>query len=142
MVVDVAIALELRGGRSPCRRVWVPARDVTGNITTGKEPDVDIVACPLCSVDAAANGVETTAVGLRVLVLNTAASVAALSGVAIAVTEGAGEPAVVGNGAACGGVQGHGVVGVVVDAFDDVDFAFVRLRKLATGMYIGITTGS
>lgn len=142
MIINVAIALKLRNGRSPSRRIRIPARDVTWNGAAGKEPDIDICTGPLCGVDATANGVETTAIGLRILVLDAAASVAALTGITVTVTEGTGEPAVFGNGAACGGVQGHGVVGVVVDAFDYVDFTFVWLQKLAADMYTGITQRS
>lgn len=139
VVINVAIALKLRNGRSPIRRIRIPARNVTRYVTAGKEPDIDICTGPLCGVDTTANGVETTAVGLCILVLNAAASAAALTGITIIVTEGAGKPAVTGNDAACRGVQSHGVVGVVVDAFDNVDFAFIWLQKSAADMYTGVT---
>ncbi len=32
-------------------------------------------------------------------------------------------------------MQGHGVIGVVIDTFDNVDFAFVRLHKSAADTY-------
>jgi len=135
MVINVAIALELRDGRPPGRRIRISAREITRNIPTGKEPDIDITTGPLSGIDATADGVETIAVGLLILILNAAASIAALAGITIAVAETAGESAIVGDTAALGGVQGHGVVDVVVDAFDYVDFASMRLHKSVARLY-------
>lgn len=100
MSINVAIALELRNRRSPTHRVWISARDVTRNVSTGEEPDVDVVTGPLCGVDATASGVETTAVGFLILILNTAANGTAMTRITVVVTESACEGAVVGDCAA------------------------------------------
>lgn len=135
MAVDIArICRELCDWCTPSRWIWSSTRDVIRDAATSEEPDIDIVTGPLRGVDAATGGVEATAVGFCVLVLYVAASVARLSrGVvpAIGGCELTGEATVAGNGTTFGGVQGHGVVGILIDAFDYVDFALVGLPKSA-----------
>ena len=75
----------------------------------GPEPDVDVVGSPFGGVDASAGGIQAVAIGGG-----------AAGGEAAALV---GEAGFAGKGAALGGVHGHGVAGLEVDAFDDVDFA-------------------
>lgn len=94
----------LRRRGTPARRVRTVGQRVRGDGAGGEEPDVDLLARPLHGVNAATVGVEAVAEGRGSAGLDAAA---------------------VGghHGAVGAGVQGRGVGGLVVDAFDDVDFA-------------------
>ena len=65
MRVDVTATptRELRRWVSPCRWIGRGVVDVFGNTTPREEPEVDVVARPLHSVDTADAGVEAVAVG-------------------------------------------------------------------------------
>lgn len=114
-------------GRGPGRG------DVGGEVLAGEEPDGDVLAGPVGGVDAAPDGVEAGAevggVGgedAAALVFGLRGGVGvAVGGVEVAGHGGAGGTVVVAvvDGAAGGGVEGHGIGGGAVDAFDDVDFA-------------------
>lgn len=105
--IDITTALKLRNRFFPATRIWSSIRDISGRRTAWKKPDIDICARPFGRDDTASDAVEVCAVGLRILVLDTAARVRALVGcvnVAVCVAERAGEVVVVGDGAAGGGV--------------------------------------
>lgn len=123
-----ATSRELGSGRAPVRRVRVVAEDVTGLGATREEPDADPVGGDLRGVDAAANAVETFAVGIRVGSLNATAGVGVLAGgvhVAVGRLQIAREAVVI-DGATIAGVEHHVVEGIVVDTLNDVNLPAVR----------------
>ena len=125
MGVDVAGAGVAGERGAPGGRVGPVGDDVGGEAVAGEEPDGDGGAGPEGGVDAAASGVEAGAEAGGVGGEDGAAGVAGLGGgvgVAVRGVGGAGHGGVL-DGAAGGGVEGHGVCGGAVDAFDDVDFA-------------------
>ena len=121
---DIAVAGIARDGGSPRRRVGL-RRQVRRNGSPGPEPDGDGVRGHLGGDDAAALGVEGRAEARGRRVADAAAHVLALgrvADVAVGRVQVAGEAR--GLDAAAGGrVQRHAVVGLVVHALDDVDFA-------------------
>lgn len=126
MRIDITTR-KARGGCAPPRRDGLAGADVAGDFVRGEEPDVDGGTGPFGGVDAAAGVVEAPAVGLGVFAADAAAAVGGLAAgvdVAVVCVEGAGEAGVF-DGATVGGVQGHLILGLVVYAFDDVDFAIV-----------------
>ena len=128
MAVDVTSALELRYGLAPTWWIWRAGRDIAWNRAASEEPDVNVSTCPFNRVYATADVVEAGTIRLRILVLDTTTSVAALArGVDVAVrrAESASKAAIISDGTIVGGMQGHGVVALVIDTFDDIDFAFV-----------------
>ena len=130
VTVNVTSTLELRDRFPPRCRVWTPIPNIAWDGPPREEPDTDRRTRPFGGVNAASDRVETSAVGLCVLVLDVATRVAALTrGVnpAISSAQCAGEAAVVGNGAPLRGMQRHGIVSVVINAFDNVDFTIVGL---------------
>lgn len=125
--VDVAGAGESTVRSTP--RAWIRGAigDIGGDITVAEVPDTDSIAGPLSSVDAAAVAVEPCAEGLVRGRLDAAARVGVLArGLheTIAGFERAGEAGVI-DAAAVAGVEGHVVLGLVIDTFDDIDFAVV-----------------
>lgn len=123
---DVAISQKLRDGRFPRRRVRVTGFEVWWGGAAREEPHEDVATGPFGDEDAASVGVEVGTVRERALILNVAARVGRLAGrvdVAVWRRHRAGEVVLVSDGAVVRGVQGHGIVGVVIDAFDNVDFA-------------------
>jgi len=128
MAINITTTLILRHRLLPTTRIWIPICNIRRRRSPRKKPNIDIRASPLSRNDTATDIVEASAVGLGILILDIAACVGALAyGVYVAVcgAESTGEAAVVGDGAAVGCVEGHGIVGVVVDAFNYVDFAFI-----------------
>lgn len=115
MPVDVAViaAEEARGCGTPSRGVGVGvgARDIAGDAGAREEPDVDGGAGPFHGVNAAAGGVESSAVTVRSLGFGRAAETAFATGA--------------GEGAARTGVHGYLILGLMVDTLDDVDFTTV-----------------
>jgi hypothetical protein len=125
MRIDITIPRKPRNRRSPRARIRVPAGNIARDGRAREPPDTDRLACPLGRVHAAAGVIEPCTVRQRVVRVDAAAGVCGLAGgadVAVACGQGASE-AGVGDGAAAGGVEGHVVAGLLVDAFDDVDFA-------------------
>lgn len=125
MAVDVAPAGVAGERRAPRARVGAAGRHVRGDGAAREEPDGDGGAGPFGGVDAAADGVEAGAeVGGRGGE-DGAAGVLGLRGrvgVAVGRVGRAGHAGLL-DRAVARGVQGHGVGGGGVDAFDDVDFA-------------------
>lgn len=116
-------AVELGEWSTPGAGFRCAVFDVRWDSASGEEPDGDGVADPFCCVDSAADAVEACAVGVGITTLSSAALVAGLTGsvdVAVAADFVSGEGACVGQRAAVGGVEGHIVDGLFVDAFDDV----------------------
>ncbi len=113
VVVDRAAwaALERGCGVAPAGGVGVGARGAVWDAAAGEEPDVDGGAGPFHGIDTTLGVVEAVAEGSGATGFGTAASFA------LAVF--------VDHGAAAVGVHGHCVLCLVVDAFDDVDFAVV-----------------
>jgi hypothetical protein len=103
--------LEGCSGRTPRRRIRGVAAYASRHVTAGKEPYVDNVAGPFHSVDAAAAIVEPVTEGVRAASLH-AAACASLA-------------ALVDHGAAGAAVHGDCVLGLVADAFNDIDFAVI-----------------
>lgn len=132
MVIDVAVIAPVvregsapRGARVGDDAAVVGSDDVGGDVLAGEEPDGDGGGVPLGRVDAAADAVEAGAEVGRVGREDAAAGVDLLAGgvgVAVGGVDGAGHARLL-DGAAAGGVEGHGVGLGAVDAFDDVDFA-------------------
>ena len=126
--VDVTVATtEAGGGGPPARRVRAAAGDVGRDAGVGEEPDVDIIAGPLGSVDTATGLVEAVTVGLGAAIQDGTARVGSLArglDVAVAGGDGAGE-ARAADGAAITSVQGHLVGGLGVGTLDDVNLAVV-----------------
>lgn len=127
MLVHVAVAAGVvRERGAPCGRAGHGVADeVGGDVLAGEEPDGDGGGVPLGRVDAAADVVEAGAEVGRVGREDAAARVDLLAGgvgVAVGGVDGAGH-ARLWDGAAAGGMEGHGVGLSTVDAFDDVDFA-------------------
>lgn len=102
---------EGRGGIAPGGGVGVRAGGAGGDRVSREEPNVDGGAGPFHGVDATVGRVETVAEGGGAALLDAAALVALAAG-----TD---------HGATGVGVHGHGVVGLIVDAFDDVDLTVV-----------------
>ncbi len=99
-----------RSGRvPPAGRIRGCRERVGGDVAAGEIEDVDGVARPFQGVYASPVPVEAVAEGRRAAVLDAAAPAAVL----------------VHQGAARVGVQCHCILGLEVDAFDDVDFAVV-----------------
>ena len=113
VVVDGAAVATLEGSccGAPRRGVRVGACSVRRDAAAGEEPDVDGGAGPFHGVDAAVGVVEAVTEGGRTACLGAAAGVSLAVGVD--------------HGAAAAGVHGHCVLVLVVDTFDDVDFAVV-----------------
>ena len=136
MLVDVAVAVaaaEVRHGGAPfCGVGGGAGAEVCGNLAAWEVPDGNGLGGPFSGVDAAADGVEAGAVGSGVVAHVCAPSVFLLPrGVGITVCGiGAGEGALVPDGAASVGVQRHLVGTLRVNAFDDVDFPSVGPRAL------------
>ena len=113
-VIEMAInrapltALEVCSGFPPSRRVRFRTGSISGSGALGPEPDVDVVGGPFGGVDAAAGVVEAVAVG----------PAAAIDAAALV-----GKARVAGEGATVGGVHGHDIAGLVVDAFENVNFS-------------------
>lgn len=128
MRVDVAGgAAEFRDRHAPFARVRVWGGDIGGDVGAREMEDLYVGARPYRGVDAAADLVHSLAEGetLGHGVADAAAHVLALAcGVDVAVGgfEIAAEARVL-DGAVGGGVEGHFVVGLIVGAFEDVDFA-------------------
>lgn len=125
--VNVAVALEESSWRSPARRVRVTAGDVRRDRAAREEPDADGRAGPFGRVHATTVIVESSAVRRGGARLNAAACVGALTGrvdVAVGRRQAARKAGVV-DGAARAGVKGHGIVGVLIDTLDDIDFTFI-----------------
>lgn len=127
VLVHVAVAAGVvRERGAPCGRAGHGVADeVGGDVLAGEEPDGDGGGVPLGRVDAAADVVEAGAEVGRVGREDAAARVDLLAGgvgVAVGGVDGAGH-ARLWDGAAAGGMEGHGVGLSTVDAFDDVDFA-------------------
>jgi len=101
-------ALESCSRGTPGRWVGVCTRDVRGGLALGPKPDVDVVGGPFGGVDASTGAVQAVAIGGG-----------AAGGEAAALV---GEAGFAGKGAALGGMHGHGVAGLEVDAFENVDF--------------------
>lgn len=128
MRIDIAIpgaAAKVRHRGAPFGGVGGPGVDVGGDFGAGPEPDGDGLAGPFGSIDAAADGIEARAIGRRIRANISAPGILLLPrGIAVAVCGvGSGEGALVPNGAAGVGVEGHLIGGGSVDALDDVDFA-------------------
>ena len=106
MRVNVAGACVVRHRGAPAAWVGGAGGDVCGDGGAGKEVDGDVVGGPFCGVDAAADGVETGAEGVRVACCDRAAGVLLLAlgvGVAVCGVDCAGH-AGGGDGAAGAGV--------------------------------------
>lgn len=89
MRVNFAGSCELGGGFTPRRRVGTLPMDIWRDSGAREVPDVDALASPLGGVDSAIGLVESTAVGLVVLVVDRTTGVFYLTGsLHIAVTRG------------------------------------------------------
>lgn len=75
LLIDIAIPLEVRSGRSPRRRVRAGRKRVSGDCVAREEPDFNEVGIPFHGVDAAGVAVETGAVGGSAHVVDRAAGV-------------------------------------------------------------------
>ena len=107
-------ALEGCSGWTPRSRIRGVAAYASRNVTAGEEPYIDNVAGPFHSVDAAAAIVETVTESVRATSLH-AAACASLA-------------ALIDHGAAGAAVHGDCVLGLVADAFNDIDFAVIGPR--------------
>ena len=111
MRIDVATR-ESSQRIAPLRWIRVTAQYVIEIASAGEEPDIDRSAGPFHRVHAASAVVEPIAVRSWATCLHAAALVALT--------------AFTNHGTATTGVHGHGVLGLVAHAFQDVDFAAVR----------------
>lgn len=125
MVVNVARFGKSGRRGTPSRRIGSATSDIPGDARSGEEPDVDGSACPFSGVDTASSIVEAVAVGGALATSDGTAGVGCLArsfDEAVGSLDIAAEPEGL-DGASIAGVEGHLVGGLVVDAFDDVDFA-------------------
>jgi hypothetical protein len=125
---NITVTRKVRGRRAPSRRIGIAVGDVGRDARPRERPDADGRVGPLHRVDTAAGVVEPGAVRLRRGRVDAAPGVVALArGVDVAVRRlhGSREARVV-DGAAIAGVEGHGVVGLLVDTFNDIDLAVIR----------------
>lgn len=125
MVVNVARFGKSGRRGTPSRRIRSATSDIPGDARAREEPDIDDSPCPFGSVDAASSIVEAVAIGGVVVTSDGTAGVGRLArsfDVAVGSLDFAAEPEGL-DGAAIAGVEGHLVGGLVVDAFNDVDFA-------------------
>ena len=104
--------------------------DVGGDAAAWEVVDVDALRCPLGCVDAAANGVHASAIGLAGwhVVEDAAAHVLPLTwGIHIAIrrVQLSGETRIL-DGAPRGGMKCHLIISLRVGAFEDVDLAAFR----------------
>lgn len=124
MLVDVAGAGEFGSGCTPGAWVGASRGNILGHRAGREEPGRDGRASPFSCVDTAASVVESASEGLGVGAHDCAACVGGLAicvDVAVICVEFAAETGVL-NSASIAGVQGHLVSGLVVDAFDDINF--------------------
>jgi len=103
---------------TPAGRIRVARADVRGNGRASEEPDGDCFGSPFGCVDSSVCVVEASAVGQSVLGANATACVVGLTSsvdVAVGSVDGAAELVVVGDAAAAGSVESHGVGGGCID---------------------------
>lgn len=62
MAIDVTTLLEVGLRVSPASRVGCPSCDISGYISTRKEPDTDIIRRPLRSIDTPLIAVESSTI--------------------------------------------------------------------------------
>lgn len=128
MRLDIAGTGELGRWETPEERARLASENISWNLSAGKEPDINSVARPFCSVDAAARAVEAMSIGRVAGAGDATADIGVLArglNVAVICLEQAAETGR-DDRAAVAGVQGHLVGDLGVCALDDVDFAVVR----------------
>ena len=125
VAVDVAASLEVGRWRAELARIGVCLCDGRGRLAGLEEPDPDCRGRPLHGEGAAAGCVEGGAVGLRELGLNAAACATGARTRGAVVGHECADFAGSGDRAAGSCVERHEVIGVDVDALDDVDLAVV-----------------
>ena len=127
MVIQAEITLEHTSGCAPrVLWLWGTRRDIRRNVASRKVPDLDECVRPLGSIHSTAGCVEACAKGeVRVVGDGTAGILVLIGRVNVAV--GGSEITGEGDGGVDDGpgigVESHDVGGLVVDAFDYVDFA-------------------
>lgn len=122
-----AIPRKLAQRRPPARGVGIPILNIPRDPIPGKEPNANRATAQLSSIDSATVAVECIPICLGREGLDPAACVRGLArcmDVAVTCFQFAGKTSVT-DCAACPRVEGHGVPGLVVYAFDDVDFTIV-----------------
>ena len=86
VAVNITASFELSNRSSPRGWGWHSIGDVAWCSTSGKEPNINLVACPFRSDHSAANGIKASAIRSRILTLNVASSICGLArGVDVAV---------------------------------------------------------
>lgn len=125
--VNIAVAREVGIGSAPAGRIGTAAGDVRGNAATREEPDADGITGPLCRIHTTASVVEVGTKRLGGARRDLASRVCGLSRrIHIAVgRDQATREAAAGDAAAITGVEGHVIVALVVDTFNDVNLAVV-----------------
>lgn len=108
---------------SPRLHIWGSAVDVTGNVASLPEPDIDPIRRPLHSIDTTAHGIEARAIVIRVRSAHSAAGVAVVLVAVCREGIGTAERVGVGDGTAGRCVQCDRVSRLGVYSLDDVDFA-------------------
>lgn len=125
MLVDVAAAGEFGSGGSPAAWVGASGGDIAGDRAGGEEPNRNGGASPFSCVDTTAGIVESTSERLGVRAHDSATGVGSLAisvHIAVVRVEVTTETGVL-DGTSIAGVQGHLVLGLLVDTFEDVDFS-------------------
>ena len=115
---------ERRQRRSPCARIRTTAADVAWDIIPWEEVDINGFTSPFCGVDSTAIRVEACSVRLSICCNDLTSGIRGLTrGVHVAVRSryGTREHAIVRYTAAWPSVQCHGVRGLRIHSFDDVD---------------------
>lgn len=122
VVVNAATVgrVELGQRSAPSAGIGVLGTDIRGNSGSGEEPDGNVVGCPLSSVDAAVDGIESISIILIVRGSLTA-SIVALAVAADQFSTRVGP--IVANREASRSVQSNRIRRLGVDAFDDVYLA-------------------
>lgn len=124
VIVDDAAPLSIDSRSTELRNIWRSCGDASWNRASGKEPRLDIVGSPLCSINPTANAIQRVAVVIwsqTVVELRTT-TIPTIVGLAVCIGEH-GSLAAAGNGTSCSCMQSDAVLCNGVDALDDVNLA-------------------
>lgn len=125
---DVTTPLEHSSRGTPTRGVWRTTGDIGWNGTAGEEVDGNSIGIPQSSVDTTIVAVEPSTVAIGSALHDLTTRVRGLAGgvnIAIRGCNGARKTPGIGDRAARACVKGHSICGLLVNTFDDINFAAV-----------------
>jgi hypothetical protein len=125
---DVTTPLEHSSRGTPTRGVWRATGDIGWNGTTGEEVYGNSIGIPQSSVDTTIVAVEPSTIAIGSALHDLTTRVCGLAGgvnIAIRGCNGARKAPGIGDRAARACVKGHSICGLLVNTFDDINFAAV-----------------